>query len=69
MSQQEIVVPDGTTIHETHAKEVSVVAARWDIFGRPDRFITTVEFVGHVNIDVTKPVYILQFEEDEESKP
>lgn len=65
-SQQPITVPDGTTIQSVQAKSVNIQCTRWDFGGRPDRFATTIEFCGRVPIDLTKRVYILQFEDDEE---
>lgn len=61
-----ITVPDGTTIQNAQAKSVNIQSTRWDFCGRPDRFATTVEFCGRVPIDLTKRVYILQFEDDED---
>jgi|GEM_PF-5874856 len=65
-NQQPITVPDGTTIQIAQAKSVNIQSTRWDFRGRPDRFATTIEFSGRVPIDLTKRVYILQFEDDEE---
>lgn len=65
--QQPIAVPDGTTIKIAHAKSVNIQSTRWDFCGRPDRFATTIEFDGRVPIDLTKRVYILQFDDDEET--
>lgn len=63
-----VVVPDGTTIQSAQAKSVNIQSTRWDFCGRPDRFATTIEFSGRVPIDLTKRVYILQFEDDEEGE-
>lgn len=67
-NQQPITVPDGTTIQSAQAKSVNIQPTRWDFYGRPDRFSTTIEFGGRVPIDLTKRVYILQFEDDEEGE-
>lgn len=61
-----ITVPDGTTIQSACVRSVNIQSTRWDVFGRPDRFATTIEFVGRVPVDPTKPVYILQFEDEGE---
>lgn len=66
-SQSPITVPDGTQVQFARAKSVKVEAQRWDYFGIADRFLTTIEIAGNIAIDPTKPVYILQFEDDEET--
>lgn len=66
-NQDPITVPDGTSIHIAHAKSTKVEARRWDFSGRADRFNTTIEFAGNITIDLAKPVYILQFDDDEEN--
>lgn len=67
-TQQPITIPDGTTIQFARANRVKVEAQRWDYFGITDRFLTTIEIAGNITIDPAKPVYILQFEDDEEGK-
>lgn len=59
-----ITVPDGTRLQVARAKSTKVEAQRWDYFGRADRFVTTIELGGDVTIDLTKPIYILQFEDE-----
>ena len=63
-NQDPITVPEGTSIQIAQAKSVYIQSTGWDSCGRPDRFATTVEFCGRVPIDLTKRVYILQFEEE-----
>lgn len=66
-SQSHVTVPDGTTIYETSVREARVEAVRRDVFGKPDRFSTTLHLDGNILIHPAKPVYILQFEDDEET--
>ena len=66
-NQQPITVPDGTQIQFARAKSVKVESQRWDYFGITDRFVTTIEIAGNIVIDPAKPVYILQFDDDEET--
>ena len=66
-TKQPITVPDGTQIQFARAKSVKVEAHRWDYFGITDRFVTTIEIAGNIVIDPAKPVYILQFDDDEET--
>ena len=66
-NQEPITVPDGTQIQFARAKSVKVEAQRWDYFGIADKFVTTLEVAGNVMIDPAKPVYILQFDDDEEN--
>lgn len=66
-SQSPITVPDGTTIYQTSVREARVKAVRRDVFCRSDRFNTTLYLDGNIAIDPAKPVYILQFDDDEET--
>ena len=66
-SHSPVTVPDGTQVQFARAKSVKVEAQRWDYFGITDRFLTTIEIAGNIMIDPAKPVYILQFEDDEET--
>ena len=66
-NQDPITVPEGTNIHTAYAKNTKIEADRWDYFGIARGFTTTIEFHGNIPIDLTKPVYILQFDDDEEN--
>lgn len=61
-------VPDNTSIQVAYAKSTRTEARRWDFTGQPDRFTTDIELDGKITIDLAKPVYILQFDDAEESK-
>lgn len=59
-----ITVPDGTTIQSASARRTTVEAREWDYFGIARRFATTIELDGDITVDLTKPVYILQFDDE-----
>lgn len=63
-SNSPITLPDGARLQVARAQGVKVEARQWDYFGCVNRFVTTIDFDADITIDLTKPVYILQFDDE-----